>query len=345
MSSDVTSRAQALCEKAYELKRKGHLLRAAENYGRAAEAARTLGEDNLVTLYLQLRQANLLFVSFSAATTMHGVVADPCVVAANRAEFISLLSGVVAALERRRAAGTLLEGKCTAAEEAWRVRECHRHLKNNMADEAARRAALFGYEVFLHVALEGLAVLQNVPVLAADCPGALLHHFTQHVVRAAELMQQPRRFRTAMPFESAFIAALHKSVADAPGAVASGFDARLVQLLESAWLRLQRSGVLESRHIERRHVRDMVDDDKMRVFDAAVQSSLTAPDRRFCALDGCGAREAHPAHFKSCAACRAVVYCCREHQVEGWPAHKKTCKAARNKAAAADSDKAGPSGA
>ena len=77
---------------------------------------------------------------------------------------------------------------------------------------------------------------------------------------------------------------------------------------------------------------------------AALQRSLTAPGLRSCALDGCGAKEAHPAHFKSCAACRAVVYCCREHQVAGWPGHKKACKAAR-KAAAAEEDGAGPSGA
>ena len=78
---------------------------------------------------------------------------------------------------------------------------------------------------------------------------------------------------------------------------------------------------------------------------AAIISSLTSSDRRACALPGCGGREAHPAHFKSCAACRGVVYCCREHQVEGWRAHKKACKAACKAAAAADADEAGPSGA
>ena len=77
---------------------------------------------------------------------------------------------------------------------------------------------------------------------------------------------------------------------------------------------------------------------------AAVQKSLSAPGLRSCALPGCGAREAHPTHFKSCAACRTIVYCCREHQVAGWPSHKKACKAAR-KAAAAEDDEAGASGA
>ena len=67
-----------------------------------------------------------------------------------------------------------------------------------------------------------------------------------------------------------------------------------------------------------------------------------APGLRRCALDGCGAKEAHSTHFKSCAACRTVVYCCRGHQVAGWPSHKKARKAARKAAA---EDEAGPSDA
>jgi hypothetical protein len=30
--------------------------------------------------------------------------------------------------------------------------------------------------------------------------------------------------------------------------------------------------------------------------------------------------EAHPAHFKHCSACRAVVYCSPKHQAADWPA-------------------------
>ena len=77
-----------------------------------------------------------------------------------------------------------------------------------------------------------------------------------------------------------------------------------------------------------------------------MQSSLTAPGLRTCALPGCGAKEVHPGHFKNCGGCLTVVYCCREHQVAGWPAHKKACKAARKAAAAAEEEEgAGPSGA
>ena len=60
MSSDILTRVHVLSEKAEELAQKGHLLRAAENFGRAAEVARALGEDNLVTLHMELRRSNML---------------------------------------------------------------------------------------------------------------------------------------------------------------------------------------------------------------------------------------------------------------------------------------------
>ena len=59
MSSDVLARVQAYALKAEELTCKGHLLRAAENYGRAAEAARPLGADSLVTLHMQLLHGHM----------------------------------------------------------------------------------------------------------------------------------------------------------------------------------------------------------------------------------------------------------------------------------------------
>ena len=141
------------------------------------------------------------------------------------------------------------------------------------------------------------------------------------------------------PVKSTFTDAFRAAVAEAG---ANGLDARLVQQLEGAWQRLQRSGVLQARHIE---ACIQYDEPRRLRLTAAIQSGLSAPDVRSCALPGCGAKEAHPAHFKSCAACRAVVYCCREHQVAGWPGHKKACTAARKAAAAAEDDAAGPSGA
>ena len=174
-------------------------------------------------------------------------------------------------------------------------------------------------------------------MFAAECTDTQLHSFVQLVVHAAELMQQPRSHSDApLNIEVTFADLFGAVVEKASG---TGLDARLVQLLEGAWLRLRRSGVLQARGIEA-SCTSLPDG---QAYTAAIMNSLSAPGLRHCALHGCGAREAHKAHFKRCAACQAVVYCSRECQATDWPAHKEACKAARKAAAAAE--EAGPSGA
>ena len=339
MASDVLTRVDAFNKKADELADKGHLLRAAENFGRAAEAARPLGEDNLVAVDMQVARGNALCAHAGMAAPESA--ADRRILAGCRAESISLFSGAVAVLERRRVAGTLLEGKCTAVEEACRARAIQRANVDVSDAEAASWATLVGYETFLSAAGSVLSVLSQAQACATACSAAQFQSFAQHVAHAAELMQQPRSpGEMSLNSEATFTEGFRIAVAVAG---ANGLDARLVKLLADALQRLERSGVLQARRTDE-HIGLNVH--KERAMQAAVQSSLTAPGLRRCALPGCGAREAHPAHFKSCAACRTVVYCCREHQVAGWPAHKKACKAARKAAAAASEDGgAGPSGA
>ena len=339
MSTDTFARVKVFEKKAFELAEKGHVLRAAENYGRAAEAAGALGEDNLVSVHMQLLQGELLSTFVMMAST-ETPPAESSGLAASRAECIAVLSGVVDALERRCVAGTLLES--SAAEKEWRVvflQECRAQYT---AAEAADAAPLFGYEQFLRGAGIVLSVLGCPRLFATECSDVQFQSFVQHVVHAAELMQQPRRHGN-MPVgdEVAFTDMLHRSIF-VTSPPEERLDARLVQQLAGAWHRLQRSGVLQTRHIE--EAIQLLTARKQYPHLDAIKKSMSAPGLRSCALPGCGAKEAHSTHFKSCAACRTVVYCCREHQVAGWPGHKKACKAAR-KAAAAAEDEAGPSGA
>ena len=344
MSSDVLARVKTFSQKADDLFDKGYLLRAAENFGRAAEAARPLGADNFVTLCMQLQKSNMLgsWAFYAPVPDSTAKTADATACAAHRAEFITLLSSAVEALERRRVAGKLLEGKCAAVEEAWYAGEWQLlRGADCTAVEAAIVGELVGFEMFMRAATHVANVLACARFFAVECSATQFQSFAQHVVRAAVLMQLPRRHDNAiLAIEASFADELRYAAAEAGS---NGLDARLVQLLASAWQRLQRSGVLQARCIEERIRKDAV---KQAELQAAMQSSMTAQGLRTCALPGCGAKEAHPTHFKSCAACRGVVYCCREHQVAGWPSHKKACKAALKAAAAADEeDGAGPSGA
>ena len=244
MSSDILARVETFAAKAGELSDKGHLLRAEENYGRAAEAARALGADNLAALHMQLRQSDMLLVFFSSAPN----AGDPVAYTAHRAQFIALLSGAVEALERRRGADTLLEGKCAAVEEAWRARRLQIDIESMPAAKAASLAALCGYEQFLSAAVSALAALTWSRMFAAECADAQLQSFARHVVHAAELMQLPQRVNNSgWDMEVTFVKALRDAVAKARP---NGLDARLVHLLTDAWQRLERSDVLQTRNIE-----------------------------------------------------------------------------------------------
>jgi hypothetical protein len=102
--------------------------------------------------------------------------------------------------------------------------------------------------------------------------------------------------------------------------------AKAEQLLEK-WRRVEQSGEIQ----RRAGVRD-VGTAARRLNQAAVAAAAaaaSAPGLRTCALASCSARQQHPAHCKSCGACKTVAYCCREHQVEDWPSHKAACIAAR----------------
>ena len=100
--------------------------------------------------------------------------------------------------------------------------------------------------------------------------------------------------------------------------------------LAAAWERLQHSGLLNKRSTDSSIARLYRTDAAIK---AAAAAELAARGLRGCALAGCPVREVHVSQFKSCAACKTVVYCCKEHQVEDWPQHKSACKAARKASA------------
>jgi len=342
MSSGAFAQARAFFLKANELYAKGHLLRAAENYSRAAEAARALapGPENLVVADMQLNRGHMLL---SHATFLDNSTAEArSVVASHCAESVALLAAAVAALERRRMAGTLLDGKCTVAEEAWFAAELQ--AVGDSADEVAWQAKLVGYSAFLRAAYTTICLLRNAFAFEAECSATQFEAFTQHVVHAVDLMQLPRSHGTTpMDAEIRFAQRLSSTVvADASGVPylqTRDLDPRLVQLLMDAWQRLQRSGVLETRGILAEAGRLKFNAHRDKTL-AAVSAAKAAPGLRSCALAGCGAKEAHKYHFKICP-CRTVVYCCREHQVEARPSHKKACKAACKAAAAGSSEDGG----
>ena len=177
-----------------------------------------------------------------------------------------------------------------------------------------------------------VVALETVVIFQVDCSFAQLQSFVDYVVYAAELVQQPRDYgkHASMRLKEAQFANILRNFAAATETY--GLDTDTKQQVTAAWQQLQRSGVLEARGIHNAGARFR--QATRETLQAAVDSSMSAPGLRSCALASCGTKEAHPQHFKLCAACKAVVYCSREHQVQDWPAHKAACKLARNKFAA-----------
>jgi hypothetical protein len=155
------------------------------------------------------------------------------------------------------------------------------------------------------------------------------------VERAFDLVQRPSTNASA-PFFEAGLVRNAQVIIEEGGHFRAGDDwqGRIV----AAWRRLQGSGVLQRRGILEAVSFDKAYDTRVNATAAATAAALGL---RLCALHTCGAQEVHAAQFKRCSACSGAFYCCKEHQVQGWPAHKAACRAARKAAEAADNEAGG----
>jgi hypothetical protein len=234
------------------------------------------------------------------------------------AAFASALE-TAATLQRRKAAGTLLGASCTAAELAWRQQVVEAVTVPPQAENIAATRAfapllaqLLGYETLLLCAADLLEAMQ---IAGRECE--LLIIMTAEQVRtcwsviadAVDCMALPHicmcTGNITTPAESTFVRNFRAELSDPRCIVpCDGFGARL----RDAWQRLESSGLLQLRNLEQMmHNRAEMSENAKK----AAAAASADPSRRRCALASCGAREAHPSHFKSCAACRIAAYCSR----------------------------------
>jgi hypothetical protein len=324
------SRVLSLSRTGFDLSMKGHSARAAEKYALAAEEAEeTLPvPDCLIACRLRQSQLHALLVYATCSA-----VEPPDVDDALR-EVILRLPSLMAVLDRRKAAGTLLPGSCRPVEEAYQTAAKWQELKlegntpASAAVEAVVAAPFVGVETYMCVATFVGVILNNAGV-SDECLVVLSDEQTLagylFVASAVDLMALPRNFDTWLTGEPGFVKQLRILIP-----AVRGVDKPATKKLCAAWRRVLRSGVLRQRGIN--DGIDAVNQENERIC-AATKAEVEAGQLQQCALAGCAASESHASQFKKCGACRAVVYCCREHQVEDWPAHKTACKAARKAAA------------
>ena len=332
MSSRDLSRVVALSCKASELQDKDHYARAVEKYSAAIVAAQDLAqEDCLVVTNLQLFHQ----ISLRQYAETPGVAAEEAC-AAKEQESQSLLAAM-ATLERRREAGTLLPGACRKwPEEEWygHVQQ-HRVALNKQPaftpEELAQLVPFVGYDSYLCAATDATAAWVYEPKAMSE-----IQAFVSFAIHAIDLFEQPRAqisFSPSLPSEIALTSCMQVA-SEAFGPLEERnprLPAPIVELL-NRWQRFESSGVLQERDLVAAAAHSV---SVVSACFVASRARLAAAEStlRCCSLSSCGARELHPSHYKQCGACKTVAYCCREHQLEDWPAHKAACKAARKAAA------------
>ncbi len=181
-----------------------------------------------------------------------------------------------------------------------------------------------------------------------DNAGAALHNAAHaFVLRALQLMAAPRDVapRKFLPVEAIFSQHMRKleprmTPAQAARDVSFGYTCDWVGMcatLAAAWARLQRAPPFHARGGVDAATADAATEEE--ALQTSLMRATDASKLRTCALPACQTREQHERHFKLCAACQTVAYCCKAHQKEDWPHHKAACKAACTAArAAADGD-------
>ena len=339
-----------LYKAAQELSSKGRFARAAEKHGGAAAAAaqELKAEDCLVVAYLRAAQAETL-ICHSWAPTLTVAERDE----ARQTVTSVLLPQCVSTLTRRKAAGTLLPGSCRAAEVAWVRATVERKLlaqgglpaevSSALAEASAPLLGLEAYWLAAGVILDMLFVMKPHSISRE----MQLSH-AAFVAAAFELMAQPRELpcvkwvvgvivnnsvnNAKLPSQAEQILAQKARRTFQNVYIRTYLDGEALSLMADAWRRVECSGGIAMRML------DIKSDRANSVIGGLETAAAEAAVRglRDCAMASCAATEVHVSQFKRCSACQQAFYCCREHQVEDWPAHKAACKAARKAAAPKD---------
>jgi hypothetical protein len=344
MAAVDVSRVVALTMKAETLMSRGHFARAAENFAEAVTAAQALQQpDCVIVASLQASHADALIGHAQTAG-----VPEARRVELTRCALLELLPPAMASLQRRLAAGTLLAGACRPHEVAWcaaTTAHAHARAANRpnaavrgppTAEETSAWSAYVGYDAYVLAAATALELC----ALATDLLSARALNLSEATVVACSVfverafdMIQLRALGTSMT-EITLVSNAQIFIEERQYFRSSNKEWTVHFL--AAWRRLQSSGMLQ-----RRGILQSLSAVTASTTHAAVTAAATAAARglHFCALSSCGAQEVHASQFKRCSACSGVVYCCKEHQVQDWPAHKAACRAVR-KAAEQPADEA-----
>ena len=334
MDAATTEQVLELAARAKELEERAQFSRAADKLSAAAALAQCGAPDGcLVALTLRLEQLKAL-----SAHAQQAAVPLAEGMALERRVLDEELPQLVALLQRRLDDRTLLPGACHAAEAAWYAAHLVRRSQAGDAGGGAVSQAaadalgpLVGYAALLGAAALAVTKLELAVVRQRPVTDELRDHCLL-VEEAAEAMRaqvHPSRAQLCPIAEAQLVAQLGR-VADVPPPALEMHE--LGRRMIVTWNELLDSHVAAQRGLD--SLRSQAEQQHAAKAAAAAAAEAERALRR-CTFAACGAREPAPGAFSLCAACKAVAYCGKEHQVADWPAHKKACKEARAAAAQA----------
>ena len=323
-------------------------VRAAELCERAADAAAALyGADSLVVALMRMSAVSYLHCALGAATStsMRAVM--------HRTSFTHLRS-TVELLQRRKAAGSLLPGRCRPEEESFDRTHCMLIMRlNKLTEDSFSQPQLRQLHACFGVSTLARTAAHAAHFIAANCVMDVSERFStsedtqtflDFCADVLELFASPASdgFKPggSVPEEASMYEQVRHLVRAAPYNTGAPGCMRAFRRVADALSELERNGAPQRRGYAKLLAETT---NQAKVNDDAARAANAGRTLRTCALPSCGETELHPDQFKRCSACGGVHYCCKEHQATHWPEHKAACKAARRAAEAAAAEGAGAS--
>ena len=329
--------------------------RAAKRSTAAAERARALaalGENNVFVARSQAQQARMLLrlvqdrVLFP--TQPLPATGNDMDTGAAAEKALDALLGAVSIIRHRRAAGTLLRGRCRAAEVALVMAQRDALIAAgalHAEDLPISRAQEVGEDAAVNVgvdALMALAICLRAPVQTllseSNLDDIALGVCAAYGRETLDLVAVLPSDDVPHPTIAQFAQLLDLVCARSRDTMAGGTRTltpavvEQLQLLCEAWASKRRTPALE-RLFEPGARASLAEGESETV--SQLHSVIKERRKRSCAH--CGATEPVRGDFQACSRCRRAFYCSREHQRAHWRAgHKAACRDADDSSRAAD---------
>ena len=251
MSAASLAAVNTLSAKAFELAGKGHYARAIEKQRAAVAAAQALGNtpDCLITAMLHIYGVQYVNGSVPVRFRLspHLYCGDADTYGIRRAT--QILFDVIAMLNRRLLAGTLMPGTCRAMEVEWNAVRLRATTKSLSAAELSlylsQAAPFVGYEAYITTATVAATVCTTYANVVSELTkDNNVKQLLGLMKRAIELFAQ-QRDNFPLRIESALVMVMYHF--DEAGLL-DAYPEK--QLLLDTWKAVQKSGVLHKRKLE-----------------------------------------------------------------------------------------------